>query len=254
MSNNLDSDSCPPPFRLLEPERAVNTPFIICFHGTGESCAPCWDAIASLLKKSYRVLLCDRGSDNLTVEKFQSDLNEVLKAYPSPYVLIAHSYGGNFARYFLHTRLKDIAGTVLVETGQERVWDPAIVQRQYSRRILGARPLSVIRGNSLIANTKALAEETNNAFVDQQREMLGKMDAEDEKLKKAQLALSSNHRYVHLPDCGHHVIRVRPDAVVAEVEWAMANLNSSEKSGSSEFGKLLQSLGARMRGFAPQTS
>jgi len=118
---------------------------------------------------------------------------------------------------------------VLVETGQEAAWDETLEQAQYTRCVLGSKPLSVIRGNSFLrkwADLEAAEAEleegsAGNPGLKMQREMLRQLDAEDERLKKAQLTLSRNHRYVHLPDCGHHVVRDRPDVVAQEVRWVM---------------------------------
>ena len=217
--------------RLLSPPTPASNPVIICFHGSGESCSPSWEVLASELSKKYRVLLPDRGSLPVTQAEFASKLSALLSDLLPPYVLIAHSYGGAFARYFLHAHLKDVAGMVMVETGQETALDPKIERLQYSRQVLGSKPVSVIRGNSLIAKFKALEEsDANRQMLEQQRNQLDQWDAEDERLKKAQLALSRNTRYVHIPDCGHHVIRDRPDVVVEAVEWAMENLSDPKDS------------------------
>ena len=220
--------------RLLDSPTSSADPLIICFHGSGERCSPSWDALTSELRKTYRVLLPDRGSRPITPTVFALQLSGRLRHTTPPYVLIAHSYGGTFARYFLHAHPEDVAGMVLVETGQETALDPEIEQRQYSRQVLGSKPLSVIRGNSLIEKFKALEEsDANKQMLEAQRKLLSQWDRQDERLKKAQLALSRNTRYVHIPDCGHHVIRDRPDIVVEEVKWVMENLSGHKNSQNS---------------------
>lgn len=217
--------------QLLSPPNTGQAPVIICFHGSGEAFSPSWDELTLQLSMTYSVFLPDRGSRPVTPADFVSKLSSLLVDIPPPYILIAHSYGGAFARCFLHARSKDVAGMVMVETGQEAAWDPEIEQRQYSRQVLGARPLGVIRGNSLIAKFKALDYvDAESEGSETQRKMLRAWDAEDERLKKAQLALSRNHRYTYLPDCGHHVIRDRPDVVVEEVRWVMQNLSGPKNT------------------------
>ena len=217
--------------RLLSPPHPVSTPVIICFHGSGESCSPSWDVLASELSRTYRVLVLDRGSRSPSPSKYIPELSNVLLDISPPFVLVAHSYGGAFARYFLQERSKDVAGMVMVETGQETALDPEVERGQYSRQVLGSKPLSVIRGNSFIAKFKTLEALGGDSQLQQtQRRLLEQWSAEDERLKKAQLALSRNRHYIHLPDCGHHVVRDRPDAVIKEVSWVMQNLDSSENN------------------------
>jgi len=132
---------------------------------------------------------------------------------------------------FMHKALADVAGAVLVETGQEGGLDPKIAAAQIRKGVLGERPLSVIRGNSFLEKAKSLAARENMAATEQQkaalalqRQLLQASDEEDERMKKAQLLLSKSTRYIHIPDCGHHVIRDRPVAVAEEVDWVSANL------------------------------
>jgi pimeloyl-ACP methyl ester carboxylesterase len=152
-----------------------------------------------------------------------------------------HSYGGTFARLLLQRWSRDVAGMVLAETGQETALDPAMEQQQYRNLILGKKPLSVLRGNTLIGKWKQLeqaevAAASNDdattapttTTLQAQRHFLEAVDKEDERLKRAQLALSSHHRYVHIPDCGHDVIDQRPESVAGEVRWVMDNLHTGE--------------------------
>ncbi|KAK8137390.1 hypothetical protein PG984_005330 [Apiospora sp. TS-2023a] len=218
-----------------------NTPLIVCFHGSGESCEPAWSELARLLSSKYRVLLFERGPMNPKPPEATSQLLRFLKTrrLPGPYILIAHSYGGAFARLFMHRAQGDVAGAVLVETGQEGGLDPKMAAAQLRKGgVLGEKPLSVIRGNSFIAKKKALEKamseqqttaststmEQQRAALAMQWQLLQASDEEDERMKKAQLSLSRNSRYLHIPDCGHHVIRDRPEAVASEVDWVMANV------------------------------
>lgn len=210
---------------------ASSSPLIICFHGSGDSCAS-WIPLAELLGAKYRVLLWDRQDPYLKPESAISRMLRYLdqaKLAP-PYVLVAHSYGGMFVRLFLQQKHAQVAGVVLVETGQEAETGKGIEEAQYKKQILGNKPLVVIRGNTLIGKWKqyeeAIAGAADKASPNlvAQKQMLDAADGEDERLKKAQLALSRFHRYVHIPDCGHDVIRQRPEVVVKEVSWVMDNL------------------------------
>lgn len=149
------------------------------------------------------------------------DLTDLLQSLhlKGPYILLAHSYGGTIAREFLHRHPGRVAGMVLAETGQET--PTKYDQEQYDKQALGSRPLSVIHANSLYS---LRANTATNAASQAGLEMQAKWAAEDERLKKAQLQLSSKARYVRIDDCGHHVVRDRPDAVVSEVNWVLENV------------------------------
>ncbi|KAK7906433.1 hypothetical protein PG985_016439 [Apiospora marii] len=237
-NESLNPALAEPSHKLLGAPADPEAPLIICFHGSGESCEPAWSELARLLSFKRRVLLFERGSLNPKPPEATSQLLHFLKSshLPGPYILIAHSYGGAFARLFMHQAQGDVAGAVLVETGQEGGLDPKMAAAQLRKRVLGEKPLSVIRGNSFIAKKKVLEAsersaltEGQNTALEIQRKLLQASDEEDERMKKAQLSLSSNSRYVHIPDCGHHVIRDRPHAVAGEVDWVLANVAAAKK-------------------------
>ncbi|RYP36624.1 hypothetical protein DL767_003328 [Monosporascus sp. MG133] len=223
---------------LPSPAGATGGPLVICFHGSGEPCLSSWDKLAALLvSHGLPVLLYERGPLNPKPKEATAGLYAYLakENLAGPYILIAHSYGGAFARTFLHRHgaAADIAGVVLVETGQEGGLDPKVEEAQYAKRVLGSKPLSVVRGNSFLGQWRALeAAEANASHADLRlrREMLQKYDGEDERLKKKQLALSRNARYVHIPDCGHHAVRDRPDVVAMEVQWVLQNLRDGRRN------------------------
>ncbi|KAI2614921.1 hypothetical protein GGR54DRAFT_642886 [Hypoxylon sp. NC1633] len=274
-NTNLDLDlkdeviDAPPPHN--------NAPLVICFHGSGESCAPSWDALARSLAEPplcLRVLMWDRGErerDFVPARAAAEMWREIRgEGLGGPCVLVAHSYGGAFARVFLElvdeargmrdaSRDRDVdgdggggeveievVGMVLVETGQEGGLDAETEERQYRGRVLGTRPLSVVRGNSLLAKWREL--ESAEASVEagdgpkkeelgRRREMMRFWDETDEKLKKRQLDLAAERgpkRYVHVPDCGHHVVRDRPDVVAREVAWVLENLGNRDGDGTGE--------------------
>ncbi|KAI0599868.1 Alpha/Beta hydrolase protein [Biscogniauxia sp. FL1348] len=250
-SHTISTDPPPPP----------PPPLVICFHGSGDppSCSPAWDALtARLVRNGLRVLQCDRGPANPGPRDAAAALCAHLlreggsSSVRGPYVLVAHSYGGAFARMFLHLwdeegkkgRERDaIAGMVLVETGQEGGLEPDFEEAQRRRRVLGRRPLVVIRGNSLLHKWRDLerAEGEESRRMGAQREMLRRCEEEDERLKRRQLGLSASRdgsraRFVQIPDCGHHVVRDRPDAVAEAVEWVVRMLGE-EDEGTGRHGR-----------------
>ena len=231
---------------LTPPQSPIpNSPLIICLHGSNDSCMRSWLQLIEVLYKSgHRVLLYDRPTQNpqlgsgadLKPHRAVSELCSYLYCMElrGPFVFIAHSYGGCIARLFLQQKPKEVAGMVLVETGQETALAPAVEEEQYRRQILGEAPLSVVRGNVLRkkqdewVKAAAMAKTDNQrAQLEPQRLMLERWEAEDEKMKKKQLALSRHSRFTQVQGVGHHVIRDKPEAVVDEVKWVMQELAAS---------------------------
>ena len=231
---------------LTPPQSPIpNAPLIICLHGSNDSCMRSWLSLIEVLYKSgHRVLLYDRPSQNphmgqgadLKPHRAVSELCSYLYSaeLSGPFVFVAHSYGACIARLFLQQKPKEVAGMILVETGQETALAPAVEEEQYRRQILGDAPLSVVRGNTLRkkqdewVKAAAIAKtEAQRSQLEPQRLMLERWEAEDERLKRKQLSLSRRSRFTQVPHVGHHVIRDRPEAVVEEVKWVMQEIASS---------------------------
>lgn len=219
---------------------------VICFHGSGNSSH--YDIWLPLLKKIStfsRVVFYERrgvrgspstDSRSQTPLEAIADLADLLQhlALKPPYVLVAHSYGGTFAREFLQQDPGQVAGLVLAETGQETPTKHD--EEQYRNRILSNKPLSVIHADSLHGKREGT---TSAAGLD----LLRRWAEEDERLKKAQLRLSSNARYVRVDGCGHDVVRHRPDVVCEEVEWVLGNLKTVQRQDG------LRRLGERLKAY-----
>ncbi|KAF3759906.1 alpha/beta-hydrolase, partial [Cryphonectria parasitica EP155] len=199
---------------------------VICCHGSGQGPhIDYWLPLMREISKHTKVLCYERrkiGQNTMAVSRSQtpeeavSDLDALLKALQlrPPYILIAHSYGGAIARQFLQWHPTQVAGMVLAETGQETPIKHEA--EQYKKQILGSKPLSVIHADSLLGKRggSTSAEELRLRDL---------WAAEDERLKRAQLGLSSNARYVRVDDCGHDIIDERPHIVAAEVSWVLEN-------------------------------
>lgn len=229
---------------LLTPPKSPipGAPLIICLHGSNDSCMRSWLGLIEVLYKSgHRVLLYDRPSPNinhgngadLKPHRAVSELCSYLYSQElrGPFVFIAHSYGGCIARLFMQQKPREVAGMVLVETGQETALAPQVEEEQYRRQILGDAPLSVVRGNTLRrkqdewAKAAAMAKtDAQRSQLEPQRLMLERWEAEDERMKRKQLTLSRRSRFTQVQGVGHHVIRDKPEAVVEEVKWVMQEI------------------------------
>lgn len=221
--------------RSTNPAASSALPPVICFHGSGTNTHyDAWLPLATDISEHAPVLFCERrgvGASTSTSPRSQTpqeaiqdivDLLQHLELNP-PYVLLAHSYGGTFAREFLQQYPDQVAGMVLAETGQETPTKHD--EGQYRKQLLGNKPLSVIHADSLYV--KREGKPTPEGL-----ELLRQWAAEDERLKKAQLRLSSNARYVRVDGCGHDIVRQRPDVVCEEVKWVLANLESQQNGRS----------------------
>ena len=228
------------------------TPLIVLFHGSRDSCHNSWRPLARNLSQTHRVLMWERSSSTdyqgeahaLTSYLFQHNLSS------TPLILVAHSHGGAFARCFLHFNSTHVAGMVLVETGQEASWDEKLQEKQEEQHALGSRPLVVIKGRSLLHKWQGIdAEEAK--IKDRQakgevvpeaerarcmvaRNEMRRWEKEDEKLKRRQLKLSKRNKWVEVQDVGHHVVRDRPAVVQEAVEWVLEHLD--DESDSSDGG------------------
>lgn len=227
----------PPPLRC-------SPPTVLCFHGSGhhgthqESWLAAVQGVADFAPILYydrrasignnRAMVTETRSLDQTPDAAVQDLRHLLRALGlrPPYILLAHSYGGTIARTFLQSCRDQVVGMVLAETGQET--PTPYDEEQYRRRILGSKPVSVI--HAVVAEDPTLmgvegvgdrivAGATTAAESEERRRMRQTWAEEDERLKRAQLRLSSNARYVRVDRCGHNVVRERPDVVIEEVRW-----------------------------------
>ncbi|KAJ5359610.1 alpha/beta hydrolase fold protein [Penicillium cataractarum] len=104
-------------------------------------------------------------------------------------------------------------------------------KKQFQNRVMGSRPVSVIRCNGARDFERIYEKgvEAGNGTPQQQRafrDLLDRWEAIDRELKEEQLQLSSTTNLVHLPDCGHNVHLIRPDIVADEIRWVLDQLRS----------------------------
>ncbi|RHZ53932.1 alpha/beta fold hydrolase [Aspergillus thermomutatus] len=107
---------------------------------------------------------------------------------------------------------------------REEVCQALREKEQFKKQALGGRPLSVIRCNGLMEYRRIYEKgvEAGNGTEAQRaafRELLEKWDGMDREMQEEQLELSRRSRMVHLPDCGHNVHLIRPEAVAEEIRW-----------------------------------
>jgi pimeloyl-ACP methyl ester carboxylesterase len=102
-------------------------------------------------------------------------------------------------------------------------------KNQFRDRVLGNRPLSVIKCQSFRDYEKMYEAgvEAGNGTVEQRqafRDLLDKWDSYSEELQREQLRLSSNARWVEVSGCGHNINILRPDVIVQEIQWVLGRI------------------------------
>ena len=208
------------------PARQPNDPIVVIFPGSGDTIAS-YSKLGPLLSSFVRVLLYDRSglgrsernrTNHNTPDVDAKELAALLRVVGlgPPYVLVAHSYGGCIAREFLQISDRNVAGMVLLET--HAATPCRNEKQQYDNQILGRKPLSVVQGSRIKARHGETEDpEPADAHQSAWREAeIG--------MQRAQLRLSRTTHFVQVPDCGHGVPRERPDVVVEEVKWVLANI------------------------------
>lgn len=183
-----------------------------------------------------------------------ADLGALLRAaeVPGPYILVAHSFGGLFARRFAADNPGDVAGMVLVDAVHEDWWQRALAAlppeaegdserlRSFRRFLssevgdparnaegvdipataaqaraagdLGARPLIVLTAGVSDVLAPGLPPAVEQRLV-------GLLQRD---LPAAMAALSSDSTQIVVPDSGHNIPRQRPDMVVLAVQAVLA--------------------------------
>lgn len=108
--------------QLKASSASTNNLTVICFHGSGDSAAQSWTELARMLNKDCDLILFDRSFSHASIEEHVRSVWEYLRSAPMPssYLLLAHSYGGSFAKQFLYQHSDAVGGMVLVETGKSQ--------------------------------------------------------------------------------------------------------------------------------------
>ncbi|KAF2093831.1 alpha/beta-hydrolase [Rhizodiscina lignyota] len=104
-------------------------------------------------------------------------------------------------------------------------------RRQYTRVIMGDKPLSVIRCNMardyrIIYEAGVKAGNGTEAEREDAKRFIETFDIYDDVIRAAQVRLSRNSKYVVIEDCGHDVPMRRPRIIANEVEWVLEQLQS----------------------------
>jgi hypothetical protein len=99
-------------------------------------------------------------------------------------------------------------------------------KKQFERQLLGNRPISVIKGNATQEYQQVYeAGVAAGNGTEEQRAIVSKMiegmAEKEDMLQREQLKLSLVSRFVQLEKPGHLVILEEPEAIAAEVKWAM---------------------------------
>ncbi|PVH85184.1 alpha/beta-hydrolase [Cadophora sp. DSE1049] len=116
--------------QVCGPDRIPDEPVVIIIQGMG-SCASSWAAVIRLLHPYMRVVIYDRaGLGKSEPSRLRPNLSNILQELEqllvvtrivTPYLIVAHSWGGVLARQFIATSaLNYFSGLVLVDANHER--------------------------------------------------------------------------------------------------------------------------------------
>jgi pimeloyl-ACP methyl ester carboxylesterase len=166
------------------PPRQPGSPLIIVFPGAAET-SSAWPAVSRRISAFARILLYDRTglgrsedgppptprtteTDGLAVTAAK-ELHSALSAaqISSPYVLVAHSYGGIIAREFLHLYTDEVAGMVLADTTAETQHHYFSPSFRSMASVMGTLPFARITG--LHADSQLTTEEWRARAAEQPR-------------------------------------------------------------------------------------
>ena len=203
---------------------STSAPTILCFHGSGENAHLSWNELQSQLVQEFRIVLFARPQQvdaSTHTQKIHNYLHSA--GLHGPFILLAHSYGGFFAKQFLVQYPDSVTSVVLVETGKAAI--PSDRAWQNASKAIETKPVVVISANPRAAKRKQLQLDPNTS--PDQWSQLEAIEQLDGVMEKEQLKMSTNAKHVQLNDCGHNVIRDRPAVVLAEVKSTISGFKSN---------------------------
>lgn len=221
-----------------------------------------WAAVQAAAAELTRVCRYDRAglgqSDPAATPRTAVDVSADLAALlgaagiTGPYVLVAHSFGGLFARQFTADHPEDVVGLVFVDAVHEDWWAralttlppertddnqrlrsfrrfltieladpgrnaegidiPATAEQAHNAGNLGHRPIIVLSSGIFDVLAPGLPAEVETAL----RKLF------QQTLPQELAALSRNSTVVRVPDSGHNLPQQRPDAVVLAIRAVLA--------------------------------
>jgi pimeloyl-ACP methyl ester carboxylesterase len=228
-----------------------------------------WAQVQPAVASSARVCSYDRaglgqsdpGPLPRDAARAAQDLAALLAAarVSGPYVLVAHSFGGLFARRFAADNPDAIAGVVLVEAVHEDWWASALAAlppptEGESERLRGFRDF--LQGT--VADPERNAEGVDIPASAAQAGAAGTLDSRplvvltagvpdqlapglppmveadlvrllQRDLPTELAALSSDSTQVVVPDSGHHIPAQRPDMVVLAIQAVLAAVHNNSR-------------------------
>jgi pimeloyl-ACP methyl ester carboxylesterase len=112
-------------------KKGTGTPHIVVLNGLDEN-VRLWKKTLPGLAELGTVVIYDRGGvgwsdpglDPRTATVINTEMREFLQsiAFEPPYILVAHSLGGLYARLYAHVYPDEVSGIVLVDTTHEDYW------------------------------------------------------------------------------------------------------------------------------------
>lgn len=246
----------------------TGTPVLILEAGAGCS-SDTWNPVWPELIKLARVVRYDRAgvgnsapaAQPRTAADIATDLNTLLRTagIPGPYILVGHSLGGLFARYFAHMYPDQVVGMMLIDSSHHNHSDrqlevlpapsadepePITMQRRILTDIttlsregfnfrliqqavaqtgsLGSIPLTVL--SQAMPNRETVMAQISPGFPVDLACALHQVNAQ---LQTDLAALSTDSVHQIVERSGHFIHIDRPDAVVAAISDLLGRVRSN---------------------------
>jgi pimeloyl-ACP methyl ester carboxylesterase len=212
-------------------------PTVILEAGTGDS-SEVWSAVQKEVEQFAKVCSYDRlglgQSDKLaaahTADEIVADLHQLLRvaSIPEPYVFVAHSIGGIYARKYVALYPAEVIGMVLVDSAHEEQFARvAQISPEWAQRIGGRFPPDEQRSQGFLPGKEPLVWHFDKPLVVIEHGKMPASAASDPMAKQSEAVfhilqrdLANRSKYGQLREAktsGHYIQRDQPELVTESI-------------------------------------
>ena len=216
-------------------------PTVILEAGTGDS-SEVWNAVQSGVEKFASVCSYDRlglgRSDKLavahTADEIVADLHGLLHvaSIREPYILVAHSIGGIYARKYADLYPAEVAGMVLVDSAHEEQFTRvAHISPEWAKRINSQFPVDEQRSQGFLVGNERLVWRFDKPLIAIEHGGMPPSAASDPMAKQSEVVfhvlqkdLAGRSKYGQLREAktsGHYIQRDQPELVTQSIRDVM---------------------------------
>ena len=213
-------------------------PTVILEAGTGDG-SEVWSTVQEEVEQFAKVCSYDRlglgKSDKLaaahTVDEIVADLHQLLRAasIPEPYVLVAHSIGGIYARKYAAFYPTEVIGMVLVDSAHEEQFTRVSqISPEWAQRISARFPPDEQRSQGFLPSKEPLVWNFDKPLVVIEHRKMPPSPASDAMAKQSEAVfhvlqkdLANRSKYGQLREAktsGHYIQRDQPELVTESIK------------------------------------